>query len=133
MTRRPGPDDADAGAYQRMHETVVTKFVRTPGSGLERMSKTRGFVAARVPSVESIELVGVALHDSPVAYVDDNETTRPLNAIEHDLLKRLGSGEELAIEGATALGAIRARPDCRRCHLGRAVGDLLGAFAYRLR
>ena len=47
-------------------------------------------------------------------------------------MKRLASGEDLVIEGATALGAIRARPDCRHCHRGRAVGDLLGAFAYRL-
>ena len=77
----PGPGDASADIHRRMHEAVVDKFVATPGSGLERMGQTLQFIAARVPAVESIELVGVALHDSPVVYVDDSDKTRPLNAI----------------------------------------------------
>ena len=129
----PGPRDASAEAYGRMHETVVNKFVATPGFGLARMGQTLQFVAADVSGVQSIELVGVALHDSPVAYVDDSANTRTLTLVQRASLRRLDAGEELVVQGATALGAIRARAECRRCHLGHETGDLLGAFAYRYR
>ena len=94
--------------------------------------------------IETLDLVGLLLHEKPVAYVSANlprmdelkkAPTRPLDRFESGGLEKLRGGEDLVTAEAGAnlrmLGAIRSARQCVDCHGGRR-GDLLGAFSYTL-
>jgi hypothetical protein len=96
-------------------------------------------------SLQTLELIGLAVHEKPVAYVSENlprmeelreAPKRPLDEFEAVGLASLRSGEDLFVrdrlEGRRMLGAIRATKQCVACHSCER-GDLLGAFSYTLR
>ncbi|HVU39041.1 MAG TPA: hypothetical protein VHC95_11960 [Opitutales bacterium] len=99
--------------------------------------------------VEDIELIGVAKHPQPVAFVSTRHVrtyenadpkqgaTRALTEFELKALEQLQAGPDTAVfeekdGGRIVVGAIRAREDCLQCHTRYKTGDLLGAFSYRL-
>ncbi len=98
-------------------------------------------------AVRKVELIGLLMHDSPVAYVNpDNKLptmaavkeakTREVTAFESSGLKDLAAGKEVVVVEATTnqvrmVGAIRMAGACVKCHEGSR-GDLLGAFSYDL-
>ncbi len=94
--------------------------------------------------VQTLDLVGLLLHDDPVVYVSANlpkmdelrhGPTRPLDRFEVVGLEALRGGEDLMIaqdgEVARMVGAIRSTKQCLSCHGGER-GELLGAFSYTL-
>ena len=105
------------------------------------------FKVPRTPKrweLQTLELVGLLVHDEPVVYVSDrlpqmsehrDVPTRPLDDFESFGLKALIDGEDLfatrAGEGIRMLGALRSSNHCVGCH-GGTRGDLLGAFSYTL-
>ncbi len=90
-----------------------------------------------------LELVSLRRFGRPMVYVTNeklpqmselqNTPTRELNAFEAAALDSIAKGEELCYEqqGRTvfALGALRAREQCTKCHEVQR-GALLGAFSY---
>jgi hypothetical protein len=95
--------------------------------------------------LQHLDLVGLLLHVTPVAYVsaqlprmDELRTapTRPLDVWEDAGLASLRSGQDLFVRetahGLRMLGAIRSVKQCLECHGGEP-GTLLGAFSYTLR
>ena len=93
--------------------------------------------------LETLELIGIAKHDTPVAFVADShidrsgaQRTRPLNSFEQRALSTLRSGGETTAAttapGRSVVGAIRATSECTSCHAGSKPGDMLGAFSYQL-
>lgn len=93
-------------------------------------------------SLRRVELVGLILHDEPVAYPSENlprmvaggeRETRPLTVFEAAALPKLAAGEWVvaAKEGdrLRAVGALPAAKACADCH-GLPVGRLLGALSY---
>jgi hypothetical protein len=95
--------------------------------------------------VQTLDLIGLLLHEEPVAYDSDNlpsmdelkgATTRPLDKFETLGLIALRQGQDLFIspDGASLrmLGGISSMKQCVACHGGER-GDLLGAFSYTLR
>ena len=140
----------------RMHDNGVIDFVNARNFGFV---KDRQHVAGfqrhgmtKVPAAEAsewsvarVDLVGLVIHETPLAYVSANlprmdelrdAPTRPLDAFETDALESLRNGEDVIARGnddtARMLGAIRATKQCIACH-GGSRGDLLGAFSYGLR
>src|SRR5207249_3726473 len=94
--------------------------------------------------VRRLELVGLLLHEKPVAYVTEHlprmdelgqAATRSLDLFEMSALETLRRGEDLLYSetsgGMRMLGAIRSVKQCVGCHGGER-GDLLGAFSYTL-
>jgi hypothetical protein len=95
--------------------------------------------------VQSIELIGLLLHEKPAVYVSDElprmdrlrqAPTRPLNEFEASALDKLRKGEDLVVEPSSSksrmVGSLRNAKQCMECHGGHR-GDLLGAFSYKLR
>ena len=89
-----------------------------------------------------IELIGLVLHDEPVAYASEalprmgetaSHDTRPLTAFEADALPQLAAGEWVVAAAdryrLRAAGALPAANACAACH-GVPVGTLLGALSY---
>src|SRR5207237_541187 len=66
----------------------------------------------------------------------DKLPTRPLEAFETRAIDELKKGKELLVETSAGemrmVGAIRAKEACIACHKSNKVGDLLGAFTYRV-
>lgn len=94
-------------------------------------------------ALKTLELVGIAKHATPAAFVAANHVdragaakTRPLTRFEQQAIASLSGGGEVVAEttraGRTVVGAIRAAAECTSCHPGSQVGTLLGAFSYRL-
>jgi hypothetical protein len=94
--------------------------------------------------LESVELVSLLKHPTPVAYVSKHlpkmdelvhAPVRPLDRFELEGLSALASGEDILFNKSDTsirmLGAIRAARQCVSCHTVNR-GDLLGAFSYRL-
>jgi hypothetical protein len=93
--------------------------------------------------LQRLELVSLRRFAQPMVYVTgkklpqmdeiQNVPTRELNAFEAAALESLAKGEELLyeLEGrrVLALGALRAREQCTKCHDVKR-GALLGAFSY---
>lgn len=92
-----------------------------------------------------LQLIGLLLHEQPVAYVTDefprmserrDVPTRELDPFESAALEQLRAGEDLIVaDGETAMqlvGAVRNAQACVTCHGGER-GDLLGAFSYTLK
>lgn len=137
---------------REMHAENVVDFVDARGFGF---FKDRRHVAGFVPhrfrylsrskpewKLQTLDLVGLVVHDSPVAYVSANlprmdelrdAPTRPLDEFETTALKAIQRGEDLFLretqEERRLLGSIRSAKQCVNCHGGRR-GDLLGAFSY---
>lgn len=107
--------------------------------------------------ISELVLIGVAMHDPPRAFggkfgawvrhqpdegggwIADAAAAdgRALTPAEREALRALQSGRELVSlpegRGLRVTGAIRAGSECLGCHRDKRAGDLLGAFAYRLR
>lgn len=95
--------------------------------------------------VQTLDLVGLLLHEEPVVYVSerlpamdklDGAPTRPLNRFEKLAMATLQAGDDLVVgrdgDGLRMLGGIRSSKQCVICHGGQR-GDLLGAFSYTLK
>jgi hypothetical protein len=94
-------------------------------------------------NLRRLELVSLLRFGRPVAYATNtklpqmdelqNTPTRELNAFEVTALESLEKGEELAYaqhgRSLQAVGALRARKTCIKCHEVE-YGSLLGAFSY---
>jgi hypothetical protein len=144
-----------------MHRQFLERFRSAVGLGRARMVSPNlrvhddMLLSLTVPSedasppetiryrLKSLELIGIAKHAMPVAFVIGShidrsgaEHTRPLSRVEERALARLRSGNEVVGEttrnGREVVGAIRAAGECVSCHASSAAGDLLGAFSYRL-
>lgn len=150
-----GPvDDTDRGAFDDLHFEGVLDFVNREGWGYARgRREVAGFLPhafCRVPvakawRVESVHLVGLLKHAEPVVYLTDRlpamadavtAPTRPVDAFEAAGLKEIRAGDDGYAgrrgDEVRFLGAVRSAAACVNCHGGER-GDLLGAFAYRLR
>jgi hypothetical protein len=138
-----------------MHAYFLDRFLHSAGNGIERMLSPLIVVTdsmwltpdATAFKLGTVELIGVAYHPSPVAFVDlrhrsfpRNVETRALTDFERQALDKLRAGRDVVAQpdrqGRTVIGAIRARETCLGCHNreGKRVqaGDVLGALSYRL-
>jgi hypothetical protein len=93
--------------------------------------------------LQRLQLVSLRRFGHPMVYVTNKELprmeniekvpTRELNAFEAAALESLAKGEELCYaqhgRSMLALGALRARDECTKCHEAER-GSLLGAFSY---
>ena len=133
-----------------LHTYFNNRFLESPGNGMTRMygdpMRVHDLMRLRITSadtykLERVELVGVAMHDKPVAYTRASHggrflEARALTAFEERALVELASGETVSVQadktGRLVVGALRAKQDCLHCHPGYKSGDLLGALSYRL-
>jgi hypothetical protein len=144
-----------------MHRQFLERFKSAVGLGRSRMVSPSlrvhddMLLSLSVPSedasppetiryrLKSLELIGIAKHATPVAFVIASHTdrsgvehTRPLSRFEQQALARLRSANEAVGEttssGRDVVGAIRATGECTSCHATSKASDLLGAFSYRL-
>jgi hypothetical protein len=144
-----------------MHGQFLERFKSAVGLGRSRMVSPSlqvhddMLLSLTVPSedaspaetthyrLESLELIGIARHAAPVAFVIGSHTdrtgverSRPLSRFEQRALAKLRSANEVAGEttraGREVVGAIRATGECTSCHSTSKEGDLLGALSYRL-
>jgi hypothetical protein len=137
-----------------LHRAGTLDFVNPAGfgyvkdrrhvAGFQEHQFSKAPEAAQAWVLTGVDLIGLALHDEPFAYVSANlprmdelrkAPTRPLDAFEEAGLAALRGGEELFVSdtpgGRRMLGALRSAKQCTRCHGGER-GDLLGAFSYTL-
>ena len=138
-----------------MHFESVLDFIHVKGWGyLKDRRHVAGFQShmfSQTPKsperwkLESIELVGLVTHDSPVVYISehlprmDELRAAPYRApdeFEELGLKELRAGLDIYVRGARddrlrMLGSIRCLKQCIDCHGGDR-GTLLGAFSYEL-
>ncbi len=93
--------------------------------------------------IYSLELIGIAMHAPPVAFVvvrhRDSAASinnRELTDFEEEAIKQLQAGKQivdrLTKTDRLMVGAVRAEASCVSCHTDAKVGDLLGAFSYHL-
>jgi hypothetical protein len=93
--------------------------------------------------IYSLELIGIAMHKPPVAFVvvrhKDNTASlnnRALTDFEESGIKQLQEGKQVVDQVVKTerlmLGAVRAEQSCIDCHTGSKIGDVLGAFSYHL-
>jgi hypothetical protein len=147
------PIDVKPEPLRDMHLASVINFANARGFGLViSRQKVAGFQShqfSAVPRatewrVQTIELVGLLMHQDPVIYISSdlprmeelrNAPTRSLSVFEAAGIERLRQGDDLYIrktpETLRMLGAVRSVEQCIKCHGGER-GDLLGAFSYRL-
>jgi hypothetical protein len=150
-----GPDSSkDDDGLLSLHQGSVVDFANADNFGFMKDRRhVAGFQEHQIsqtptPSepwtLQTVDLIGVALHEEPVAYVSEYlprmdelraAPTRSLDDFESAGLTALERGEELFVRDRGGerrmLGAIRAARQCLACHGGER-GDLLGAFSYRL-
>ena len=134
-----------------MHTYFNGRFLESPGNGVGRMiqdpMRVYDSMRLRITSnntykLESVELVGVVMHQTPVAFtrashgISSYLQPRPLTLFEERALVELTAGETVAVDadktGRYVVGALRAKQSCLQCHKSYKVGDLLGALSYRL-
>lgn len=137
-----------------MHDNYVRRFESSSGFGLSRMARPpmldrSGILdSGRVRyTVKSIELIGLLKLETPVAYVPswhggridaDGFTRRELTGFEKATIAAFAAGKGLASSRddesglLVCIGALRAKDTCLDCHKDKKLGDLLGAFSYRL-
>jgi hypothetical protein len=147
------PSDTD------MHRQFLERFKSAVGLGRSRMVSPSLQVredmylslneADEGPNAEtryrlrSLELVGIARHAAPVAFVaathvdrSNGQRTRALDGFEQRAMTHLRAANDVVAESSPAgrqvMGAIRATSECTACHTGSRPGDLLGALSYRL-
>ncbi len=168
----------------QMHNYYVDTYIRSAGtgdygaagsqlSGPPRMTldpslrlvlaqdlKLNGadITAVEAYRVDKLELIGLAKHDPPVAFVINRHSAfqsfgrssnsypnepatptgiRPLTDFETSALAEIKTGQDVVTQpeaDGTCLivGAVRAQQACIQCHSGYQVGDALGAFSYHL-
>jgi hypothetical protein len=137
-----------------LHRDGVVDFVNLPGFGYikdrQHVSGFQEHQVSRMPApsrpwkLQRIDLIGLLLHDKPIAYVSENlprmdelraAPIRDLDDFETAGLLALRRGEDLFVRERRGerrmLGAIRTARPCLSCHEGER-GDLLGAFSYRM-
>ena len=142
------------GKLHDLHRAGILDFINFENFGYVKDRRhVAGFQSHRfskVPEptdgwrIETLDLVGLLLHEKPIAYVSANlprmdelkkAPTRPLDRFESGGLEILRGGEDLVTANAGAdlrmLGAIGSAKQCVDCRGGRR-GDLLGAFSYTL-
>jgi hypothetical protein len=135
-----------------MHRLSLLDFANVSGFGVVRDRRhvigfqPHGFSRSPAPPralvLRRLDLIGLVMHEEPVAYISDKlpsmeilaeATTRPLDDFEKAGLRALQWREDLFIRKTAdierLLGAIRSAKQCVACHGGRR-GDLLGAFSY---
>jgi hypothetical protein len=151
------PEKADLQSLLRgVHEDYVDAFVASEGFGKTRLTPMMRLLGRQDPvgdtglTVRDVQLIGIAKHDPPVVYESAfqgfqhgedgpqffDSRARAVDAEEIHALLALSQGQELVTRpeagGLRMIGPIRARSECLQCHRGKQVGDLLGAFSYRL-
>ncbi len=144
-------------SFDAMHDDFIAKFIATPGMGSGRMAAVSMRMdpskririskalddgrSAGVWAVASLDLIGIAKHESPVLFSQVAHGTYSLNPrkltdFENRALSELRQGKETAYrkdgDGILLVGAIRAEASCLSCHASARVGDLLGALRYTL-
>jgi hypothetical protein len=141
---RPVPAD---DKRRSMHGLAREHFINALGFGVFRMvyfQNERGGYTAD-PAIDRVELVSLLTSSEPNAYVIDDMATpriakvakrRPLDTFESAALDAVRRGENLVyspVDPTRMFGAIRAYPQCLRCHTDKNEDDLLGAFTYWLK
>ncbi len=156
-----------------LNDYYVSDFVSVRGAGTGRLSSHLMSVrknmllisessppteetksAAQAYSLDSLELIGVAMHKPPLAFASvpmvkigppsrgaptsSTLHSRTLTDFETKSVDLLRAGQQIAslpLDGGDRIvvGAIRAQDNCLQCHAGAKIGDLLGAFSYHLR
>ncbi len=140
---------------KEIHEVGRRNFVDPEDTGwIVDRDHVAGFVAHRFSSefysnqqtnfeLQSLQLVSLRKFGHPMVYVTNkklpkmdeiqNIPTRELNPFEAAALESLATGEDLCYQQhgrrVFALGALRAREQCTKCHEVER-GALLGAFSY---
>jgi hypothetical protein len=148
------PPRGQEETLSRMHQEGIVDFANIAGFGFVKDRRhVAGFQSHRfskVPKpaerweVHRLDLIGLLLHDEPVAYISEylprmdelrEAPTRLLDSFETLALGELRRGNDLSVEeipsGLRMMGAIRSVKQCVECHGGER-GDLLGAFSYTL-
>jgi hypothetical protein len=135
-----------------MHAHFKDSFLGADGNGFSRMIAPQMVINdfmwltldTETYKLGTLELIGIAKHDSPVAFVasrhrrpaDQARQTRELTTFETEALRKLSAGAELSSETQgnrrSVVGALRADQNCILCHSGYKAGDVLGALSYRL-
>lgn len=145
---RPIPaDDKKWSMAWLMHVLAREHFINASGFGWSRMvyfqNERGGYTASA--AIDRVELVSLLTSSEPNAYVIDDMATpriakvaerRPLDTFETAALKAVQNGENLVyspVEPMRMFGAIRAYPQCLRCHTDKSEDDLLGAITYWLK
>jgi len=146
----PTPAVIEWSSDYALHTYFNNRFLESPGNGMSRMyadpMRVHDLMRLRITStdtykLERVELVGVAMHDKPVAFTRAAHGSkflepRPLTISEERALVELASGETISVHsdktGRRVVGALRAKQECLHCHAGYKAGDLLGALSYRL-
>jgi len=145
------PTDVQWTSDYAMHTYFNGRFLESPGNGVGRMiqdpMRVYDSMRLRITSnntykLESVELVGVVMHQTPVAFTRASHgmgsylQPRPLTVFEERALVELTAGETVAVDadktGRYVVGALRAKQSCLQCHKSYKAGDLLGALSYRL-
>jgi hypothetical protein len=145
----------------QMHRVFLERFAGAVGLGRSRMVSPslrvhddmrltltipadEGAGSATIGyELKTLELIGVARHPDPVAFVIGTHTerseparTRSLDGFERRAIASLRSGQEVVARttptGRQVVGAIRATAACASCHATSAERDVLGAFSYTL-
>jgi len=165
---------------EQMNGYYVNKFIQSAGFGGVRMTVPTMTIdssvnlllgqeikmdGAKITTVQAyninqLELIGIAKHETPVAFVVNrhseflinrpNQTTpsrwnvpltisgtRALTDFEKAALVDIQAGKEVvgqpqADGSLLVVGAVRAQEACIQCHDGYKAGDALGALSYRL-
>jgi hypothetical protein len=146
---------------EELHEASVVDFVNARGFGyVQDRNHVAGFQVHHFRDtpelwrwkkephywqVARLELVSLLRQSEPAVYLSPNlprmdelreAKTRPVDAFEREMLKRLRSGQDVAGQATQnrirLAGAIWAPDTCVRCHQVPR-GALLGAFLYDIR
>ena len=139
-------------SWEAMHEYYEDEFVNGEGFGLRRLvdfdaPEYRPIeISGKIYRVEALELISLEERNHPRAYVNTagypvrkhykQQKTRELLPFEKTAVRRIAGRQDVVYDGNSlnprVVGAVRARKSCLQCHDAR-VGELLGAFSYRLR
>jgi hypothetical protein len=143
-----------ATEFFQMHQSGLLDFLNPNGFGfIKDRRHVAGFQShqsSRLPPaptvwvLQTLDLIGLAMHDEPVAYISAHlpkmeelrtAPTRRLDALEQAGLHALRKGDDVFVadtmDGRRVLGALRSVRQCLSCHDSER-GDLLGAFSYTL-
>jgi hypothetical protein len=151
---RPALANVEWNSDYALHDYFTNRFLESRGNGPNRMGddpmQLHDSMRLRITSVptetlklEVVNLIGVAMHERPEAFMVSNHRSlglqirsRPPTPFEERALLELTSGENVAAHtdatGRFVVGALRAKAECVQCHRAYKTGDLLGALSYRL-
>lgn len=149
---RPALANIEWNSDYALHDYFTNRFLESRGNGPNRMiddpMQLHDSMRLRITSVpsetlklEAVNLIGVAMHERPEAFMVSNHRSlglqiRSPTSFEERALLELSSGESVAAHtddtGRLVVGALRAKAECVQCHRAYKTGDLLGALSYRL-